>query len=72
MPNLPPESWSEQAEREAIRQEGCNLPIDVCKNITPADGAAKRALQKEQGPRSDRERQPLGDGGKPRRMAASD
>jgi len=28
--NLPPEEWSEAAEREAIRQEGCNEVIDVC------------------------------------------
>jgi hypothetical protein len=63
MPNLPPEAWSEAAEREAIRQEGCNLPIDVCKNITPADGAAKRAVQAKQGPNPSRERQPMGNGG---------
>ena len=63
MPNLPPEVWSEAVERIAIQQECCNEVIDVCKNITLADGAAKRALQKEQGPRSDRERQPLGNGG---------
>lgn len=27
---LPPESWSEAAEREAIRQEGCREKIDQC------------------------------------------
>lgn len=30
MPNLPPEVWSEAAERIAIQQEGCGEEIDIC------------------------------------------
>jgi hypothetical protein len=33
--NLPPEVWSEAAEREAIRQEGCGEKIDVCESKEP-------------------------------------
>ena len=41
MAKLPPEVWSEAAEREAIRQEGCREKIDVCEAKEPAKQTEK-------------------------------